>query len=485
MKILLINPPDDLDALLGRGAQLLSALEPLGLLYIAAVARNAGYDVEVIDAYAEKLLEEELFQRIRKSGADIIGFTTFTSNGQIVYRLGKRIKTELPKKIVVFGNVHAMVYAKEYLSSSCCDAVVHGEGEYVFLDIIRVVESGSKDFTNIKEVSCMFNGSVVGNRCDGLVSNLSVLPKPARDLVDRKWYNFAPISNLAFSGGKNDIGKHLFTSRGCPNRCTFCTVHRSMKVRFNDVKKTVDEIEQLVDEYQAQYIFITDSLFICNRKRVFEICKEIRKRKLKIKWGCEGHVRWIDENLIKEMERAGCFDIALGIESGNQISLDIVKKNNTIQQAIEAVKTIKKVSKIHVQGLFILGLPGESYNDCINTIKFAKSLPLDMAQFSILTPYPGSKIYDDLVASGELDNGVRPNGELDTDIWHRYSAYASYVEQDPIWVTPELSADQLKKLQKMALRKFYFRPKYFWSQLKRVKLKDISKVASIAKDTFF
>ena len=303
---------------------------------------------------------------------------------------------------------------------------------------------------------------------------------PKQDL-----YNIPSISNLPYSGKKSSLGKHMFTQRGCPYRCSFCTVHHNRKQRSNDVVRAVDEMEMLVNGYGVDYLFIMDSLFIANKKRVHSICDEIIERKLEFRWGCEAHVRCVDAELVKKMELAGCHDMAFGIESGVQHLLNGVVKNTTLECIEEATKIVTKNSNIKLSGLFILGLPGETYDDSMQTIRFAKSLPLDMAQFSILTPYPGSEIYHDLEKKGQIDTGIRPDGTIDTSVWLRYSAYISYTKMDPIWVTPGMNATELKRLQKKAVRQFYFRPRQIVNQIRRVRMGQIPTILNTAfKSTF-
>ena len=485
MKILLVNPPDDMETMLGAGAKLITPFEPLGLLYIAAVAREAGYEVQVMDAWVERLSKEDFKREVEQIKPDVIGFTVFTANGGVVYDLGQWIKKALPDTVVVLGNLHAAIYAEQYLRNDCCDLIVHGEGEFPFIDALRVIESGSRDFSKIASISFLKDGEFVRATEQGVVSDLTALPFPARDLVKQDLYNIPSISNLPYSGKKSSLGKHMFTQRGCPYRCSFCTVHHNRKQRSNDVVRAVDEMEMLVNGYGVDYLFIMDSLFIANKKRVHSICDEIIERKLEFRWGCEAHVRCVDAELVKKMELAGCHDMAFGIESGVQHLLEGVVKNTTLECIEEATKIVTKNSNIKLSGLFILGLPGETYDDSMQTIRFAKSLPLDMAQFSILTPYPGSEIYHDLEKKGQIDTGIRPDGTIDTSVWLRYSAYISYTKMDPIWVTPGMNATELKRLQKKAVRQFYFRPKQIVNQIRRVRMGQIPTILNTAfKSTF-
>jgi magnesium-protoporphyrin IX monomethyl ester (oxidative) cyclase len=486
MRILLINPPDGLEAFLGKGKNFVPTFEPLGLLYISAVCKQYGHAVSVIDAFAEKLSIEQIKNAISKMRPDIIGFTSFISNGNVIYELGRWIKKEYPRITVIFGNIHASVYAEPYITNGCCDIVVHGEGEYTFLRILEVLDKGKGDFFDIPSISYHHNGKVITTSGPSVIEDLSALPLPDRDAVRQQLYNIPHLSNLPYFAKKNSIAKHMFTSRGCIYSCLFCVVHNKRGQRCNSIGKVADEIEILVNgKYSADYIFIMDAIFTSNKKRVMDICKEIKKRNIKFKWGCEGHINFIDKELVEEMESAGCHDIAFGIESGVQRILDGVQKGTKIERIEKAINIVKKNTKILVSGLFILGLPGETYKDSLETIAFAKKLPLDMAQFSILVPYPGSPIFYELKNKGEIDTGVRPDGSLDPSVWLRYSAYISYTSNEPIWVTPALNPRILKRLQKKALRDFYLRPRQFFLQLKRLRVFNVITTLEAFFKTFF
>lgn len=485
MRILLINPPDDLEFFLGKGKNFVPVFEPLGLLYISAVCKQRGYSVSVIDAFAEKLSSKCLKEEISKIQPEVIGFTSFTSNGSVIYELGKWVKKEYPDITVIFGNVHASVYAEAYLKNKCCDIIVHGEGEGPILKILEVLEKKQKDFSMISSISFLKNGNFITTSGSCFVEDLSLLPLPDRNALKKELYNIPLISNMPYFGKKNSVGKHMFTSRGCPFSCVFCVIHNKRKQRFNSVINVVNEMEILLNDYSADYIFIMDSIFISNKKRVMDICKEIKGRRLNFKWGCEGHVNFVDDELVKEMESAGCNDMAFGIESGVQRILDNVQKGTRLESIENAVNMVKKNTKIKVSGLFIIGLPGETYKDSLQTIEFSKRLPLDMAQFSILTPFPGSPLFLELKEKGEIDTGIREDGSIDTSVWLRYSAYISYTSHNPIWVTPGLSARALKKLQKMAFRKFYLRPKQFFMQLKRVRFSNLWMAIETFINSFF
>lgn len=485
MKVLLINPPDCTEAMLGVGRYLIPRYEPLGLLYIAAALGEGGHEVAVIDAFAEGLGPEALKERIPRLAPDAIGVSTLTCNGASVFELGRWIKTALPGTLLVLGNVHASVYAKQYLENGCCDLVVHGEGERAFLRILEARGAGLGP-EKIPGISFLDKDRAFRTNPDPEPGqSLETLPLPARDLVDRKLYNLAELSNQFHVGGSGSVAMTMSTSRGCSYRCSFCVVHNDGRQRWNSPVRVVDEMELLANKYGASYITMVDPLFISNQPRVLQICSEIKRRGLKVDWGCEAHVHCLTPELLREMESAGCRELAFGIESGVQRLLDAVNKTTTLEQITKAAALVKKCSGMHISGLFILGLPGETYEDSLKTISFAKSLPLDMAQFSLLVPYPGSALFSELSKTGGLATGIRPDGGVDTSVWERYSSYISFTKNDPVWVTPGLTGAQLRRLQKKAQREFYLRFGQVARHLRRVRAHNLAAVIKLALRGFF
>lgn len=481
MRITLLQPPDEMEAMLGEGKALVQKLEPLGLLYIGAVCRDAGCDVEVIDAHAEDLDRDSVRKRLLESRPDVLGISTLTCGGEIVFHLGKWVKENLPETLVVLGNIHASVFAKEYLENGCCDVVIHGEGEGPFLKAVehRRGKCARSDIPNASFVDA--DGKTRLNPKPALVEKLASLPRPARELVDRSRYHGDPLSNLLYVGGSGSVVIPMTTSRGCGHQCTFCVVNQ--RPRYDSPERVVDEMETLEKEHGAGYTLIVDPLCMRDPKRMLAICSEYRKRGLSIRWGCDARVDCVNEELLDAMAEANCHDLSFGIESGVQRLLDAVKKGTRVEKIADTVAMVRRRTDLLVAGLFVLGLPGETPEDSLSTIAFAKSLPLDMAQFSILTPYPGSPLFEELRGK-DLDTGVRDDGSLDPSVWKRYSAYISFTDIDPIWVTPEQTPDGLKALQRRAQREFYLRPSIVLKHLKRVRPSNLLSVLKIARKGF-
>ncbi|MFH1489714.1 MAG: radical SAM protein [Pseudomonadota bacterium] len=472
MKLMLVNPPDDMVLLMASHASPMPSVEPLGLLYVAAMARERGHDVTVIDACAEGLDSDALWHRIEEAGPDVIGFSALTSNGGFLHTFGKALKKQYPELRVVFGNIHASVYAEPYLRNGCCDAVIHGEGEYVFADLLDAF-AGRRSLQSVDSLSFLERGQFVTTSGPAVVTDLAGLGLPARDMVSEKNY---PGSNHGYSlyrVRKGKKTKHMFTSRGCINRCSFCVVHHNQRIRLNKVESVVREMEVLIREHDAGYIFFTDPLFTNKKTHLLRLCDEIRSSNLGVKWGCAAHIGFIDETVVRAMEAAGCRDMNFGIESGVDRLLKNVNKRLTIRRTEETLKMVKRHSHIHCIGLFILGIPGETPADTEDTIEFARHLPLDAVQFSVMTPYPGSPFFNELREKEEIDDGVRPDGTIDTRQWLRYSAALTGSGADPVWTAASYTAETLATYEKRAYKRFYLRPRILWKQFRHLQAIEI------------
>ena len=483
MNILLVAPPDETQAMMGAGRELLPKHEPLGLLYVAALARNKGHAVSIIDAYCEALDSAQIKNRLLAARPDILGLSVLTGSGALAYELGRWAKANLPGTLVVLGNIHASVYASQYLAHGCCDAVVHGEGEEPFLALVEHRQDG-RPFGDIPAISFQCpDGRIVRTPPDRyLVEDLTRLPGPARDLVDMRRYPSNPLNNQIFVGGRRRISRPMITSRGCRHGCVFCVVNQ--RPRFDSPARVADEMELLEKEFGAGHAAIMDPCCMEDPERMLAICAEIRRRRLKIKWGCETRASHITPELVRAMSGANCFDLSFGIESGVQRLLDAVHKGITLQQIVRAVAIVKEHSEIRLGGLFMLGLPGETYEDSLQTIRFAKSLPLDIAKFGLCIPYPGSALFETLRGQGSIDTGLRPGGGLDTSVWKRYSRFLSVSDLDPIWVTPEQTPAQLKALQKKAHREFFLRPSQILRHAARLRPGNIGRALRAMKNGF-
>ena len=289
-------------------------------------------------------------------------------------------------------------------------------------------------------------GKIIINPLRKQIGNLDILPFPDYEELKIKKNH----SNYGSAFFPNRMG--IIASRGCPYNCIFCSggiVYKGSRSR--SAKNIVDEIEHLYTKYGIRKFEFLDNAFAFNKKRAIEICKEIIKRKLAIKWIISSRVDNVDEQLLKIMKSSGCHCIIYGIESGSQKVLNTIKKGISISQIKNAVRITKKVG-IKVYGVFIIGAPYETDSTIRETINFAKKLPIDYATFNLLVPLPKTELFR-LASKGE---GIR------------FTSNDSN-KSKPIGYTniklPTISSKRLVKYQKIAYKEFYLRPGFLLKKI--------------------
>lgn len=483
-RILLVNPPQELKHIMGDAGKFVTRWEPLGLLYIAAVLQQHGYEVHVVDAEADPHTLEEIESVVDAYDPAVVGITCLTPTAPPSIELGKRIRATDPRRKVVMGNVHARVFPETLLRLGACDFVVEGDGEFIMLELVQCLEAG-RSHANIAGLSFLDRGHFVRNPPPPLPPDLDVIAKPARQLVRHINYDAGMLNNLSYIRPEGTVSRQMLTSRGCVYACKFCVVHQERRFRVHSVDRVIDEMLDLQNNYNCGFVFFNDPIFVANKPRVHAICEAMQKRGVKIPWGCEGHVLCVDRDLLTAMKRAGCVQIAYGIESGSQRILNEIAKQTKLENVHKAIRLTKDVG-IPATGLFILGLPGETRDEMHQTIDLALSLPLDFAQFSMFVPYPGSEHFERLRAEGIIDTGVRADGSVDYDVWQRYSPYVGYGEVgNSIYLPPGMTFDDIFSLQRKAMRRFFFRPRQILQNAKRIRPSNLLDVVRAAKTIFF
>lgn len=363
---------------------------PLGIAYIAAVLEKNGYKVRVYDpAPYEK---PHLKKTIEWFKPDIICISCMTPSFPRACRMARKIKENFDIPIV-FGGVHATVAPEETLKNGFVDYIIAGEGENALLELLKVMSDGG----NPKGVLGLGYREGRGLRINPprpLIEDLDSLPFPARHLFSG-WYfrRFVLFRGLWIKAG------NMVSSRGCPYNCSYCSSRLMFgrRVRFRSPKNVVDEMEHLLKKYRLRGIALSDDTFTCNEKRAIEICREIRKRKLDFVWRVQGRVDTISDRLVGELVRAGCIQIDIGVESGSERILKVLQKGITPEQVIRAFRILKKY-RIRTCATFMIGSPTETHEDIELTRELARKIKADYTQFFITTPFPGTEMYNDIVA---------------------------------------------------------------------------------------
>lgn len=443
MNVLLISPPDRLERVLGKGKVFSPHNEPYGLLYMAAVLEQAGYQVGIYDAALAGHSVDEALEVVLRVKPDLVGISVLTATGVTSYHLGQGIRKRLPHTPIVMGNIHASVFDRLYLVNEACDIVVHGEGEYILRQIVKEMASGHPNLQHIPGISFLSGGQLIRTAGTGCVEQLDDLPLPARHLVNFRRYTSFHSRRSVFT---------LFTSRSCIFKCKFCVVNQN-RYRMLSVDRVLEEMLFLLKKYPdvGRKFFIADPLFTGSSTRVRELCEAVLKRDLRIEMQCEAHANTVDADLLRLLKRAGLKKISIGFESGNNRILKKIGKKTTIKR-LRRVSDLIHRAGIRQQGLFVLGFPDDTIKTVNQTVEFALSLPLNSAQFSIFCPYPGSAYHDEIMR--------RPAGIRDAlNDWERYTSYPAFGGSSPIYAPPGIPVETLVQLQKSALKRFYFRPR--------------------------
>jgi len=445
LKILLIQPPP-------RNIQKEDIIvPPLGIAYLAAVLEKKGHNVGIIDGFAEGLDYQTLENRIKDFVPDIVGITGMTPVIDNAFRTVKAARKYA--KHIIMGGPHASMVRKNIFEQAPeIDFSIQGEGETSISMLVDAIDKGS----NISSIPGLITRDFE-NPPACYIENLDSLPLPARHLLPNDKYRYI------LSKGKVTT---IFSSRGCPYHCIFCdkTVFGS-KWRARSSENVLEEIELVVRDLGVKSIVFYDDLFTVKKDRVVEICKGILDRDLDIEWKAEGRVNIVDEETLKWMKKAGCSMIAYGVESGNQKGLDYLNKGTKVEQIRNAFELTQKAG-IKPMGYFVLGIPVETYEEEIGTIEFAKEIKAAYAQFSVLSPTPGTKLYDDVIKMG----------------WYREIDAQNPMDKDlkrPAIINENWDEIKLNKILREAHRKFYLSPWYIMQRLKEIRsLKEFADKAS-------
>jgi len=456
MKILLINPPYDIENYYGRLSKLAFVFPPVGLTYLAAYLRENGEETAIYDFQVE---ERNFETFIGEYEPDLVGITCQTALYYNTLKLAQKIKSIFPQIPVVVGGAHPTYRSNDFLNDSKdIDIVVRGEGEITLTELVRHYKDNSIALNAIDGISFKKDNRIVQNENRKLIEDLDQIPMPAVDLLPMEKYRVSPDNYL---GGRVGL---ISTSRGCPFGCIFCACKNAFNrtYRARNLEKVFSEIDYYIKNYGISELFVIDDCFGLDRKRSIEFCDGIIKRGYhkNLLWWCQIRVDLVDEELFKKMREAGCKIVSFGIESGVQRILDLISKRVTLEQIERAVRLAKK-SGLEPRGSFIIGLPTETLKDSLKTIFFSLKLPLKQVKFGVATPYPGTRLWEIALKEGQ----VKDQGED----WNRFTQMAAYTKYRASYIPVGRSAKELMFLQKLANAIFYFKLSVIFSFIKRIK----------------
>lgn len=393
-RILVVSPP----------YRLSQAGFPLGLMYIAAVLQRAGHHVEVIDMDVLNLPMDEYIRELKNREYDYFctgGMITAWNFITVSCDMVKKVKPRA--KIIVGGGIISST-PESFLSVSQVDVGVIGEGEETVLEIIDSFENG-RSLADIPGIVYREDKKVIETKHRHYLEDLDSLPFPAWDLFNVKdTYCLFPSHYSVFKAKRV---ASVYTTRGCPFQCTFCYTEKG--VRQRSVENVIQEFKELKGKYGVGYINIADDLFVVRKKRTIEFCEAMIKHKINLQWSAAGRCNIVEPKFLKLLKRAGCEFLGLGIESGSDMVLKAIKKSQTPQQVVEAVKMVKEAG-ITPGGTFILGLPPETKETVRETVEIYKKINTyrtHVNKFFFATPYPSTELYTQMKAAGKIKDEIR------------------------------------------------------------------------------
>jgi len=402
---------------------------PFFLSYAAALLKKNDIEAIIVDAIAEGLTDEEFIHRVRGYNPNLILIETATASIDVDLSMAERLKADLSSNdvkeceddvYIALSGTHATVMKESLLKEhEYIDFILHGEYEFTLLELVQSLQSGkispnplfakggSEDFPfnkggeNLEEVQGLAfrrDGEVIVTPPRPLIEDLDELPWPER--LSLPMYNY----NDQFAGMPYP-NVQVMASRGCPFQCIFCIwpqiLYGGAKYRTRSPKDVVDEIEWLIDYYGFEAFYFDDDTFNIGKKRILEICDEIKKRGINVPWAVMARADTSDRETLQAMADAGLYAIKFGVESGVQELVDNCGKKLDLSKVREAVRHCKELGiKTHLT--FTFGLPGETRETIQKTIDFAIELDPNSVQFSLTTPFPGTKYFEMLDEKGLL-----------------------------------------------------------------------------------
>jgi radical SAM superfamily enzyme YgiQ (UPF0313 family) len=412
----------------------------LGISYISSYLKSRGIESKIFDANYNSWTEEQTVDMVAKYRPDVIGITAMTHEinkaHSIITALSKRLNN-IPS---VIGGCHVTALPQETLTEFHNFSYgIYGEGEETMLSLIECLNHKRE-----AEVSAI-NGLVHRN-------NNQVFVNPPRTRLSSEELSNLPypdfgqyFKNKGALSGKNDYYV-MISSRGCPYNCIFCMQVLGRQVRRRSAESIVKEMEYAIEQYGAHTIYFLDEIFLFNDQLTYDIIDLMKEHHLpqRIRWRGLTRVNFVDEKLIKKVKEAGCFALEIGIEAGSNEVLKRINKQITVEQAEQAVKIIQDAG-IAVEANFILGHPNETVESIKATINLAAKLNTDTAAIGIMTPYPGTKIFE-MAQRGE--GGYR----LLTRDWSKYDKYGGKALE-----LEGLPIRELEKWQRRGLLFFYLK----------------------------
>ena len=455
LRVLLVNPPR-FNELIGKNPAIIEKHRgfnpPLGLLQLAGyVEAHTPHQVEVLDAQPRGWDYTELQHQLAARRFDVVGVTAMTFTLVDVFLTCQAVRHVRPEAKIVLGGPHVHLYPEETISRPEVDFLLLGEGEIAFADFLTKLHDPDLWPTVKGLVYRDERGLPVNNGIAPSASDLDGLGFPARQKLR--------LDDYTSLLGRSNRVTTMFTSRGCPYRCTFCDRPYSPVLsgfRFRSAAHVADEME-LCAEMGIREAFIYDDTFTVRRDRVYELCEEIKRRRLRFTWDVRAHVNTVTSDLLRAMADAGCDRVHYGVESGNDRMIRVIQKNHSVERVENAFRWTRDAG-METLAYFIIGQQTETASDIQDSIDLAKRLAPNYVHFTIFCPYPGTAIYEEGLARGILNR----------DVWREFALDPRPGFEPPVW-EENFTRQELREMLVKCYKSFYMRPRYLLKSALRLR----------------
>lgn len=408
---------------------------PLGYLYLAAILRQKGFQVDVVDTAANLTLPQTL-ALIKRKKPKVIGLSSMLANMRGAYQLASEIKKKIkPSPIIILGGHHVSSDPTIIKRFPCFDIGITGEGDITLPRVVnRIINKKEK----IKNVII-----------PGLIPpDLDKIPVPARDLINIGLLKEKPIVSL-------------LSSRGCPYHCIFCSRPAiSRNIRFRSPTLVVAEMVEVYRSTGLKEFIFHDDTFNLNESHVLGICQELIKSGHHFTWVAQGRFNLITEKVVKSMAQAGCYKIMFGVESGNErIRNLVVGKGITDFQIKNGIRLCWKYN-IEPDVFLMLGFPTETKKELQDTIDFGRKFLPNMIGANITGPYPGSTLWKELVKNKQLSPNI-------IDDYIKGKRGEGFRHAWPSYIPDGMTKDDLLAARSQTHKSFYLSPKYILKRFSR------------------
>ena len=418
--------------------------QPLGTLYVAAALQRAGHEVAFFNGAF--MTHGAVLEGVRKFDPGFVGIYSTTFGWRKAKKTAADLRNILGKGTVICAGGPYPIAVQEVCledAGDYIDAIVTGEGEFTVIEMLERIGAG-KSLEGVLGVAFRKDGMIVKNPPRPLIADLDSLPFPARELLgDANLYIPPPATY------RRKPVAVLMTSRGCNRRCIYCfqiDKERKSGIRYRGVESVLEEIEHCLSQGYREIKFIDDTL-AADYDRAMQIAGEIKARRLDFTWFASACVNQVDKPLLRAFKEAGCWAVLFGAESGVQKNLNTIRKGTTPEQIRRAVKAAQEVG-LRVSTPFMFGIPGETFEEGLQTIDFAVDLNPDIANFHAITPFPGTYLYDNLEKFGSVSEEL-------SDFTYQGAAFIPYT----------MTREEILKLRQIAFRRFYGRPSFMVKSL--------------------